>query len=67
MLDIILILNSIILIFLILIQERGTLGGSIFGGFTEIFFHRRGLESLLFKLTWAFIILFVVFSIARIL
>jgi len=67
MLDILLVIISIILIALILLQQRGTFGGSIMGGGTEIFFKRRGFESLIFKLTWAVLALFIIFSLIKIL
>lgn len=68
MLDILLILVAVILIILVLLQQRGSLGGAVFGaGSTEVFFKRRGLESLIFKLTWAFFVLFLLFSLVRVL
>lgn len=66
-LDILLILVSVILVILILLQQRGSLGGAVFGaGSSEVFFKRRGFEGLIFKLTWAFFILFLIFSLVRI-
>lgn len=66
MLDILLILVSVILVVLILIQQRGTFGGAVFGaGSAEVFFKRRGLEGLIFKLTWSFFVLFLIFSLVR--
>lgn len=68
MLDIIIIIISIILITLILLQQRGSLGGAVFGaGTSEVFLKRRGVEGLIFKLTWVFFILFLIFSVIRIL
>ncbi len=59
MLDIIQIGLAFIIVFLILIQQRGTEGGVLFGGRTEFFLKRRGLDKNIYYLTWIFIIIFV--------
>jgi protein translocase SecG subunit len=57
------IVSSVILVFLILIQARGTGFGrsGSFGGGTS--FSRRGLEKLIFRLTFIIAFVFVVISI----
>jgi protein translocase SecG subunit len=57
------ILSSIILVGLILIQARGTGFGrsGSFGGGTS--FSRRGLEKLIFRLTFVIAFVFIVISI----
>lgn len=57
---------GLIIVFLIIIQQRGGLGGSIFGSSTDIFFQRRGLEKRIFFLTWILIVFFILVSILRI-
>jgi len=67
LLDIVIILLSILLIGLILLQQRGGSYGSLFGFSGSMpFFQRRGLEKYIFILTWVVAILFIVFSILRI-
>jgi protein translocase SecG subunit len=57
--------SSIILIALILVQARGTGFGrsSSFGGGTS--FSRRGLEKLIFRLTFVFALVFIGVSILQ--
>ncbi len=57
-LEIVQIIVSVILIILILLQQRGTALGSVFGGGEEFYATRRGLEK---KLYWASIIFAVIF------
>lgn len=64
-LTIVQILISIILIVLILMQARGTGLGRTFGGGGGTSFTRRGLERLLFRLTFVFVALFLVISILQ--
>lgn len=66
-LTIIQILVSIVLIALILLQARGTGLGKTFGGGGGASFSRRGLEKLLFKLTFVFVTAFLVISILQLL
>ena len=56
------IIVSLVLIGLILMQARGTGLGRTFGGGAGTSFTRRGLEKLLFKATFVFVILFLVIS-----
>jgi preprotein translocase subunit SecG len=42
---------SIVLIILVLLQERGTGLGGVFGGSTEFYQQRRGLEKIIFYST----------------
>lgn len=57
---------SAILIGLILIQARGTGLGRTFGG-APVSFARRGLERLVFKLTFVFAALFLLVSLIQLL
>jgi protein translocase SecG subunit len=66
MLTLIHIIISIILIFLILLQQRGSEGGAIFGTQSYFFFKKRGLEKILTYLTWVFIIFFIIISLLKI-
>jgi protein translocase SecG subunit len=66
MLSIIQIILSIIIITLILIQQRGAEGGVLFGSQTQFFLKRRGLEKNLYHFTWLTIILFVFVSLLKI-
>jgi protein translocase SecG subunit len=66
MLSIIQIILSIIIITLILIQQRGAEGGVLFGGQTQFFLKRRGLEKNLYYFTWLMIVLFVFVSLLKI-
>lgn len=59
-------ISSVVLIVLILIQARGTgLGRSGFSSAGS--FSRRGLEKLLFRLTFVFVFLFLLVSLLRLL
>lgn len=49
-----------------MIQQRGTIGGALFGNQSEVFLKRRGLERKIYLLTWALIALFIFISILRI-
>jgi len=66
MLSIIQIILSVIIITLILIQQRGAEGGILFGSQTQFFLKRRGLEKNLYYFTWLVIILFVFVSLLKI-
>ena len=65
MLSIIQIVLSILIIILVLLQQRGTEGGVLFGSQTHIFLKRRGLEKNIYYLTWLLIIVFIVVSWLR--
>lgn len=56
---------SIALIFLILIQAKGTGLGRTFGSGGGTSFSRRGLEKLIFKLTFILVGLFLAISILQ--
>ena len=60
------IIISLIIIILILIQQRGSEGGILFGSQTQFFLKRRGLEKSLYYLTWIFDFLFVFISLLKI-
>jgi len=66
MISIFQIILSIIIIGLILIQQRGTEGGVLFGSQTQFFLKRRGLEKNLYYFTWATIVLFIFISVLKI-
>ena len=57
------IIISVSLIVLILMQARGTGLGRTFGGGSGASFSRRGLEKLLFRLTFIVVGLFLIISI----
>ena len=57
------IIFAIALIISILLQARGAGLGSVFGGTGTVFKTRRGIDKLLFRITIAFTVLFVVLSI----
>jgi protein translocase SecG subunit len=54
---------AVILIILILLQQRGTALGSAFGGESGFYATRRGIQKKFFLATIALGILFVVFSL----
>jgi len=54
------IIISILLIAFILVQNRGTGLGGIFGGEGNVFRTKRGAEKIIFYLTIVFAVLFVV-------
>lgn len=66
MLDVIQIFLAIFIISLILLQQRGAAGGTLFGEKTEFFFKRRGLEKNFYYLTWILILLFTFVSLLKI-
>ena len=57
------IIVAIALITSILLQARGAGLGSVFGGTGTVFKTRRGIDRLLFRMTIAFTIIFVVISL----
>jgi preprotein translocase subunit SecG len=57
------IIVSVALIVSILLQARGAGLGSVFGGTGTVFKTRRGIDRLLFRITIAFVVLFVVISL----
>jgi len=67
MLSIIQIILALLIIVLILLQQRGTEGGILFGTQTQFFLKRRGFESKLYYLTWILIFAFVLVSLLKIL
>jgi len=65
-LDILIIINSIILIVLIILQQRGSNLGTFFGSWTSFnFTQRRGIEKNIYNLTWILVILFLLLSFVR--
>lgn len=58
---------SLILIGLILIQAKGTGLGRTFGSGSGTSFSRRGLEKLIFRLTFVFVFVFITISILQLL
>lgn len=67
LLTIVQMLVSLILIGLILIQAKGTGLGRTFGSGGGTSFSRRGLEKLLFRLTFVFAGVFIIISILQLL
>jgi len=67
MLSLIQIILALLIIVLILLQQRGTQGGILFGTQTQFFLKRRGLEKNLYYLTWILIFAFVLISLLKIL
>jgi len=65
-LDLLQIFLGSVLIFLIVLQQRGSEGGTLFGTQTEFFFKRRGLEEKLYYLTWILVFLFLLVSFLKI-
>ncbi|GIW67223.1 MAG: hypothetical protein KatS3mg096_091 [Candidatus Parcubacteria bacterium] len=66
MLSIIQIILSILIIILVLLQQRGIEGGALFGSQTQVFLKRRGLEKNIYYLTWILIIAFIFVSLLKI-
>jgi len=66
-LTIIQIIVSLGVIGLILIQAKGTGLGRTFGSGGGTSFSRRGLEKLIFKLTFVFVAIFILVSILQLL
>ena len=62
-LTIVQIVVSILLVLLILLQQRGTALGSAFGGEGGFYLKRRGFEKKIFGATVALAILFIALSI----
>lgn len=60
------ILISLSVILLISIQTKGTGLGRTFGSTATLSFKRRGIEKLIFKLTFIFTALFLLISIIQI-
>ena len=58
---------SISLIIVILLQSKGTGLGTAFGGSSQVYRSRRGVEKLFMYLTIALIVLFFVISILQVL
>lgn len=53
------------LVIVILVQARGTGFGRSFGGSTQSSFSRRGLEKVVFKLTFILVGIFITISILQ--
>lgn len=58
-------ITSILLIIVILLQNRGTGLGGAFGGSGSVFLTKRGLEKKLFNITIVLAILFFALSLAN--
>ena len=63
-LDIVVFASAIILIALILLQQRGASLGAGLGGSGELFTERRGLEKSMFNVTVVFAVIFVMSILA---
>ncbi len=63
--DILQIFLAIIIIALIILQQRGSEAGVLFGTRTEFFWFRRGFEKNIYYLTWILIAGFVFISLLK--
>ena len=61
------IILSVLLIIVIILQQKGTGLGSSFGGDTSFYRTRRGVEKLLFNITIALSVLFIISSLVGLL
>lgn len=66
MLSLIQLILSFLIIIFVLIQQRGTSGGVLFGSQTQFFLKRRGLEKQIYLLTWFLITLFIFVSFLKV-
>jgi len=57
------IIASIALIVLVIIQQRGTGLGGVFGGSTEFYQQRRGLEKIIFYSTIVLAAIFLILNL----
>jgi len=63
-LNLIQVISAVLLITVILLQNRGTGLGSVFGGASNVYRTKRGVERVLF---WATIVLAVIFLVTALL
>ncbi len=63
--NIIQIVLSILLVIVILLQHRGTGLGGAFGGESNVYRSKRGMEKVLYNLTIVFAVLFVVSTVVN--
>lgn len=59
------IIFSVILILVILLQQKGAAVGGVFGGSSNIYSTKRGVDKILFYLTIAVSVIFFGLSIVR--
>jgi len=64
-LDILQVVLSVILIIAVLIQQKGSGLGAAFGGSSNIYSTKRGIDKTLFQITIAVSILFLAISIVN--
>lgn len=64
-LDILQVVLSVILIIAVLIQQKGSGLGTAFGGSSNIYSTKRGIDKTLFQITIAVSILFLAISIVN--
>ena len=67
MIKIIQLIISVLLIIVILLQNKGTALGGVFGGSNTVFLTKRGIEKKLFIFTIILAVLFFAISLASIL
>ena len=67
LLTIVQVVSAIVLIFSILLQQRGSGLSGTFGGDSNMYSTRRGIERSLFIATIIFAVIFIAVSVARIL
>jgi len=60
------IVTSVILIILIVLQQRGTALGAGFGGGSEVYSTRRGAQKKIYYATIAFATLFIILGVLNI-
>jgi len=60
-------ISAVLLVVLILLQQRGASLGAGFGGSGELYTTRRGLEKSMFSTTIVFVIIFVLSILALLL
>lgn len=63
--DIIQIILSIILVIVILLQQKGAGIGGVFGGSSNVYSTKRGIDKILFRVTIVIACVFFGFSLAR--
>jgi preprotein translocase subunit SecG len=62
------VISAILIVVLVLLQQRGTgMGGAFGGGGTEVYSVKRGAEKIIFNLTIVVSIVFLGLGVARLL
>ncbi len=66
LLDLLQLFFAVLVIVFIILQQRGSEGGALFGNQSYLFLKRRGLEKNLYYLTWVLIFFFVLISLFKV-